>query len=67
MIFSRVACAFSDRATKTDQSVGFYGVSPFPELLSSNLARLRGKRVFGLVIDFGTSQSPKSTRPLTTY
>ncbi|WP_419606088.1 class I SAM-dependent methyltransferase, partial [Thiolapillus sp.] len=26
-----------------------------------------GKRVFGLVIDFGTSQSPKSTQPLTTY
>ncbi|WP_419650099.1 hypothetical protein, partial [Thiolapillus sp.] len=26
-----------------------------------------GKRVFGLVKDFGTSQSPKSTRPLTTY
>ncbi len=25
------------------------------------------KCVFGLVIDFGTSQSPKSTRPLTTY
>ncbi len=25
------------------------------------------KSVFGLVIDFGTSQSPKSTRPLTTY
>ena len=25
------------------------------------------KRVFGLVIDFGTSQFPKSTRPLTTY
>ncbi|WP_419596317.1 efflux RND transporter permease subunit, partial [Thiolapillus sp.] len=25
------------------------------------------KRVFGLVIDFGTSQSPKSTQPLTTY
>ncbi|WP_419642582.1 IS66 family transposase, partial [Thiolapillus sp.] len=25
------------------------------------------KRVFGLVIDFGTSQSPKSTRPLTTH
>ncbi|WP_419643069.1 hypothetical protein, partial [Thiolapillus sp.] len=25
------------------------------------------KRFFGLVIDFGTSQSPKSTRPLTTY
>ncbi|WP_419584296.1 hypothetical protein [Thiolapillus sp.] len=24
------------------------------------------KRVFDLVIDFGTSQSPKSTRPLTT-
>ncbi|WP_419606214.1 hypothetical protein [Thiolapillus sp.] len=31
--------------------------------------RRRGanKRVFDLVIDFGTSQSPKSTRPLTTY
>ncbi|WP_419645217.1 hypothetical protein, partial [Thiolapillus sp.] len=28
---------------------------------------LSPKRVFGLVIDFGTSQSPKSTRPLTTY
>ncbi len=27
----------------------------------------RNKRVFDLVIDFGTSQSPKSTRPLTTY
>ena len=27
----------------------------------------RNKRVFGLVKDFGTSQSPKSTRPLTTY
>ena len=26
---------------------------------------LCSKRVFGLVIDFGTSQSPKSTRPLT--
>ncbi|WP_294106031.1 hypothetical protein [Thiolapillus sp.] len=25
------------------------------------------KCVFDLVIDFGTSQSPKSTRPLTTY
>ena len=25
------------------------------------------KRVFGLVIDFGTSQSPQTTRPLTTY
>ena len=25
------------------------------------------KRVFDLVIEFGTSQSPKSTRPLTTY
>ncbi|WP_374109642.1 IS66 family insertion sequence element accessory protein TnpB [Thiolapillus sp.] len=28
---------------------------------------LVSKRVFGLVIDFGTSQSPKSTQPLTTY
>ena len=27
----------------------------------------RNKCVFDLVIDFGTSQSPKSTRPLTTY
>ena len=26
-----------------------------------------GKRVFDLVIDFGTSQTPKSTQPLTTY
>ena len=30
-------------------------------------ARVQSKRVFDLVIDFGTSQSPKSTRPLTTY
>ncbi|WP_419590051.1 hypothetical protein, partial [Thiolapillus sp.] len=30
-------------------------------------ARSCCKRVFGLVIDFGTSQSPKSTRPLATY
>ncbi len=29
--------------------------------------QVQAKRVFGLVIDFGTSQSPKSTRPLTTY
>uniref|UniRef100_UPI003AF44841 hypothetical protein n=1 Tax=Thiolapillus sp. TaxID=2017437 RepID=UPI003AF44841 len=29
--------------------------------------RVKSKRVFDLVIDFGTSQSPKSTRPLTTY
>ncbi len=28
---------------------------------------LNTKRIFGLVIDFGTSQSLKSTRPLTTY
>ncbi|WP_419611993.1 hypothetical protein [Thiolapillus sp.] len=27
----------------------------------------RNKRVFSLVIDFGTSQSPKLTRPLTAY
>ncbi|WP_419589394.1 hypothetical protein, partial [Thiolapillus sp.] len=32
-----------------------------------NNGGLADKRVFGLVIDFGTSQSPKSTRPLTTY
>ncbi|WP_293648336.1 hypothetical protein, partial [Thiolapillus sp.] len=30
-------------------------------------AAVFSKRVFGLVIDFGTSQSPKSTQPLTTY
>ena len=28
--------------------------------------KMKKKRVFGLVIDFGTSQSPKSTRPLIT-
>ncbi|WP_419611850.1 hypothetical protein, partial [Thiolapillus sp.] len=40
-----------------------------PLAASSTLNRLELgiKRVFGLVIDFGTSQSPKSTRPLTTY
>ncbi len=37
-------------------------------ILRSQESRVpEGKRVFGLVIDFGTSQSPKSTRPLTTY
>ncbi|WP_419608199.1 hypothetical protein, partial [Thiolapillus sp.] len=35
---------------------------PFPADMAGPV-----KRVFGLVIDFGTSQSPKSTRPLTTY
>ncbi|WP_419624942.1 hypothetical protein, partial [Thiolapillus sp.] len=34
---------------------------------SNNYAWAANKRVFGLVKDFGTSQSPKSTRPLTTY
>ena len=33
----------------------------------TTLEKIIYKRVFGLVIDFGTSQSPKSTRPLTTY
>ncbi len=33
----------------------------------AGLGSAESKRVFGLVIDFGTSQSPKSTRPLTTY
>ncbi len=33
----------------------------------NRLPQFCNKRVFGLVIDFGTSQSPKSTRPLTTY
>ncbi len=36
-------------------------------LVVFNIAGNKYKRVFGLVIDFGTSQSPKSTRPLTTY
>ncbi len=35
--------------------------------LETDESTLGYKRVFGLVIDFGTSQSPKSTRPLTTY
>ncbi|WP_419607515.1 hypothetical protein, partial [Thiolapillus sp.] len=34
---------------------------------NSPIKRIYDKRVFDLVIDFGTSQSPKSTRPLTTY
>ncbi|WP_419636740.1 hypothetical protein, partial [Thiolapillus sp.] len=33
----------------------------------TNQQNSKFKRVFGLVIDFGTSQSPKSTQPLTTY
>ena len=40
----------------------------FPEQLDKTAVGIvANKRVFGLVIDFGTSQSPKSTRPLTTY
>ena len=35
--------------------------------LKSLIRNQKPKRVFCLVIDFGTSQSPKSTRPLTTY
>ncbi|WP_419652405.1 hypothetical protein [Thiolapillus sp.] len=42
-------------------SVAFHG----PEVIA--VEQPVDKRVFGLVIDFGTSQSPKSTRPLTTY
>ena len=37
------------------------------DIRDHHLDREQCKRVFGLVIDFGTSQSPKSTRPLTTY
>ncbi|WP_419634239.1 hypothetical protein [Thiolapillus sp.] len=33
----------------------------------ARIINVLNKRVFDLVIDFGTSQSPKSTRPLTTY
>ncbi|WP_419591994.1 IS66 family transposase, partial [Thiolapillus sp.] len=39
----------------------------FVEASQAAPAKKKGKRVFGLVIDFGTSQSPKSTRPLTTH
>ncbi len=39
----------------------------FCRSLNGGLAVYPFKRVFDLVIDFGTSQSPKSTRPLTTY
>ncbi len=35
--------------------------------LQGVISMARHKRVFDLVIDFGTSQSQKSTRPLTTY
>ncbi len=51
----------------------FYRMQESLRLLIRNLPfrplawLLRIKRVFGLVIDFGTSQSPKSTQPLTTY
>ncbi|WP_293675595.1 hypothetical protein, partial [Thiolapillus sp.] len=38
-----------------------------PENINIEGADGSAKRVFDLVIDFGTSQSPKSTRPLTTY
>ena len=38
-----------------------------PNLLWSPSTRPGCKCVFDLVIDFGTSQSPKSTRPLTAY
>ncbi len=37
------------------------------EPIKNRLDEIGNKCVFGLVIDFGTSQSPKSTRPLTTY
>ncbi|WP_419582141.1 hypothetical protein, partial [Thiolapillus sp.] len=40
--------------------------NPFVDMMRSMLD-VFDKCVFGLVIDFGTSQSPKSTRPLTTY
>ena len=36
-------------------------------LQTDGYAGYNNKRVFGLVIDFGASQPPKSTRPLTTY
>ncbi len=43
--------------------IHFYGAGTTSKLSDY----LYTKRVFGLVIDFGTSQSPKSTRPLTTH
>ncbi|WP_419590585.1 hypothetical protein, partial [Thiolapillus sp.] len=39
---------------------------PWQSALGS-VVPVNDKRVFDLVIDFGTSQPPKSTRPLTTY
>ncbi len=44
-----------------------FGASVLRTTLRLNFQMKFIKRVFGLVIDFGTSQSPKSTRPLTTY
>ena len=44
------------------------GKGPVPEQIHAYLSsNWKDKCVFDLVIDFGTSQSPKSTRPLTTY
>ncbi len=43
------------------------GKGAIPGPFGAGKTMLQHKRVFDLVIDFGTSQSPKSTRPLTTY
>ncbi len=48
--------AFGERARTNDNAI-----------MHTIASKLTDKRVFGLVKDFGTSQSPKSTRPLTTY
>ncbi|WP_419616100.1 radical SAM protein [Thiolapillus sp.] len=63
-----VACEDVEKVFSTDLA----GVSWSTEALqrvesAPDFVRAGIKRVFGLVKDFGTSQSPKSTRPLTTY
>ncbi|WP_419622009.1 IS66 family insertion sequence element accessory protein TnpB, partial [Thiolapillus sp.] len=60
--------SFRGLAAIVEQELGH---NPFEGALYAFTNRRRDKiklkRVFDLVIDFGTSQSPKSTRPLTTY
>ncbi|WP_419603469.1 hypothetical protein [Thiolapillus sp.] len=50
-----------------DEEFDDHGVEQVDEESADQGYDQKRKRVFGLVIDFGTSQSPKSTRPLTTY
>ena len=74
---NKVVCAAAMLTQGAMRTMAFVGelipVLPFPDRLWCNSVLLGKihlftiKRIFGLVIDFGTSQSPKSTRPLTTY